>query len=354
MSTLYNLHRIIFIYLLLLLYFNNAYADCGLKIFVETQTDVNKYFCVDEKDSSFSIQEAIDYVYQKGGGTVFFDSKIYTLRNPVYLKAKVSLLGKQSLTKIKVEAPYAFTQKNEDIVEDITIKYFEFIKGQRDVNAVFNFTGGMRYCVFENLKFKGFEKSTIFLINPDFNGRPARNFVFNKFNDIMVDECNKCIVYSGNEYSPISNNIWHDIVLRKVYGKAIEAIKWADSEKWYNLYAQAWAEDVILIDLNVSDKKWEQIDRFHFYSPTLVYSPSLKTTTDNKKRTPVAIRFGKDTLKHFFFGVITDKKWDKFILDDGSRSYYILLDSVEEGMILKNPWMQKIQKGIKEKDLRVE
>ncbi len=282
-------------------------------------------YCVNRKSASVGIQAALNDVSKRGGGTVYLDAKHYVLDNPLYLREGVSIQGKSFGTEIEIDATYGFTQDASSILTDIGVTDLTLVNMQNKdkTTSVFYLQGHQR-SRFERLSFFGFEKQTLFYIAPNYKGTPARNAIFNRYRDFYADACGKCVVYSGEQYSVISNNVWENIIFRKVFEKAIEAIKWADSEKWYNLYAQAWSDKVILIDLNVSEKEWLQIDRFHFYSPTLVYSPNLKTS-------PVAIRFGKDTMKHFFWGVISDKRWGKFIADDNARSYYIIKDSSGKG-----------------------
>jgi hypothetical protein len=101
---------------------------------------------------------------------------------------------------------------------------------------------------------------------------------------------------------------------------------------------------VILID--IYSKSLEPAHGFHFYSPTLVYAWNL--IKENQK--PTAIRLGKNTIRNIFIGVATDKKWDKFIVDDGAKSYYILMDSVKD-RTKYNPsssYIKVLKKGIEE------
>lgn len=97
--------------------------------------------------------------------------------------------------------------------------------------------------------------------------------------------------------------------------------------------------DVVLIDINALNS--EHAHGFHFYSPTLVYS--LKLLKNTKK--PVAIRFGKDTIRNIFLNVATDKVWDNFVTNDRATSYYILIDRGIEPTKDKKK-IRVLQKGI--------
>jgi len=238
--------------------------------------------------------------------------------------------GTPAQTELIVSATVALTQRTDELLDGIVISGLRFTKNKgfkKPVSVLSLF--GHQNTTFENLSFYGFNKDRIITISPRVERKPPMNAVFNTYRKWYVDACQDCIWYEGHKGSVISNNAWYDITLRRVYRKGIAAVQWADSERWYNLYAQAWDPDAILIDLNVSSEKWNQIDRFHFYSPVLVYAPKLQG--DDKRGSPVAIRFGKGTLKHFFFGLISDKLWKNFIKDDGARSYYILKGTAGEG-----------------------
>ena len=324
----------------------DVFAECN-EVNVETFHKGIKIYCIDTEKASEGIQDAIDYAANAGGGIVYLDNGIYKLEKPIYLKSSVSLLGKPNLSKIIVESEIAITQKNEDIIDSIVIKDLIFINGNKDkTKSVFYISGGLQNSRFESLRFLGFDDQTIFYIAPDFKGKPPRNVIFNKFKDIIVDACGKCIVYSAKPYSVVSENTWENVILKKVNQKAIEAVNWVDTEKWYNLYARAMRSNVILIDINAYNL--EHAHGFHFYSPTLVYDRSLK----NSPKKPSAIRVGKGTIRNVFIGVATDKKWDSFLIDDSADSYYILMDTVEDKSVAremgKKSLIKIIKKGVSE------
>lgn len=60
-----------------------------------------------------TIQKAIDFVSSRGGGTVEIDAGTYTLRNALFLKSNVSLVGVPDLTILKKDASIA-----KDVVID--------------------------------------------------------------------------------------------------------------------------------------------------------------------------------------------------------------------------------------------
>lgn len=324
----------------------DVFTECN-EVKVETFHRDIKIYCIDTEKASKGIQEAIDYAANTGGGIVYLDKGIYKLEKPIYLRPFVSLLGKHNLSKIIVEGEIAITQKNEDIIDSIVIRDLIFINGNKDkIKSVFYISGGLQNSRFESLRFMGFDDQTIFFIAPDFKGKPPRNVIFNKFKDIIVDACGKCIIYSAKPYSVVSENTWENVILKKVNQKAIEAINWVDTEKWYNLYARAMRSNVILIDINAYNL--EHAHGFHFHSPTLVYDWSLKNSIEK----PSAIRLGKGTIRNVFIGVATDKKWDRFLIDDGAESYYILMDTLEDKSIArkmgKKSLIKIIKKGVSE------
>jgi hypothetical protein len=282
------------------------------------------------KDFATELQHVINTVSTDGGGIIYLGAGDYILNTTVYLKNGVSIKGIDSATTIRVKSKTAISQQDADFVEGISISGITFKNADKAIagDAVFHLKSHA-YSRFSNLKFFGFEDRTIFHIAPNYNKKPAKNAVFNSYSDMFILSCKKGVVYEGQSYSVISNNVWRNITMRKVYAKAIEGIRWVDSERWYSLYAQAWDSNVILIDLNVSKTTWDQVDRIHFYSPTLVYSPKLTSS-------PVAIRFGMGTFKHFFYGVISDKLWTNFIVDEGAKSYYIMKGS-SAGGFKENP-----------------
>lgn len=314
----------------------NIMADC-IPITAVAQSVMPIVYCTDEQDGSEVLQKAIDNVHSSGGGYVEFGIGPYNIKKSIRLRDGVSIIGAVGKTHIILhEQAIAFTQDENESLNGITVANLYLISTSKSVVKAFSLKGHEN-SNFENLSFSGFENATIFDIRPASKKKPAQNAVFNHYSNIYSDGCNVCVVYHGQKYSVISNNVWRNIVFRKVYKSAIEAQQWVDSEKWYNLYAQAFDDDVILINLNTSNDEWEQVDRFHFYSPTLVYSPTIHKTNSIH-----AIRFGKGTFKHFMFGVISDKTWEKFVVDDGARSFYILKGS--SGMGFKeNPGI--ISKG---------
>lgn len=333
----------IFLVLSLLLYkIDNLSAECK-KIRIETRDKGDKVVCVEIEDSSKNIQEGINYAKEGGGGIIYLDAGSYRLKKPIFIKSGVSLLGKPNLTNIIVESEIAITQKNEDIVDSIFIKDLIFMNGKKDENKyVFYIVGALQNSRFENLRFFGFDNQTLFYIAPNYKAKPARNVVFNKFKDIFADSCGKCIIYSGNPYSIVSENTWENIMLKQVNQKAIEAVNWVDTEKWYNLYAMAMNSNVILIDINANNL--EHAHGFHFYSPSLVYSWHIAKSPQK----PIAIRLGKGTIRNIFIGVATDKRWDKFFIDDNAESYFILMDTVEDRNKIKpnKNFIKIIKKGI--------
>ncbi|MCM8819932.1 MAG: hypothetical protein NC925_03960 [Candidatus Omnitrophica bacterium] len=336
--------QLILILFFLFFFYESGFTSCNEAI-IETQFKETKKLCILTGED---IQNAINYAADAGGGIVYLPAGTYKVENPIYLKPSVSLIGKLNLTKIILQGNFAFTQKQEDIISGIYIKDLIFINGNdRKTKAVFYIVGGLQYSVFENLQFYNFENQTIFYIAPDFKGKPPRNVIFNTFRNIIVDTCNKCIVYSANPYSIVTENTWEKVILRNVNSKAIEAINWVDTEKWYNLYAKATNSSVILIDINSNNL--EHAHGFHFYSPTLVYDLKLKDSSQK----PIAIRLGKGTIRNIFIGVATDKNWDRFLIDDGADSYYILMDSIEDRSIArkegKKSFIKIIQKGVIEK-----
>lgn len=329
-----------FIILFILIYLNSIaiiYA-CPLKITVENISGV-KEFCPQKEDSSIYLQEAIDYAASKEGGIIYLSHGFYQLDHPVYLKSNISILGKPNLTVIYINGVFGFTQKNEDIINKIHIKDIIFKNKSSKTKSVFYITGGLQYSIFENLTFYGFSNQTLINLSPDFNGKPPRNVIFNHFRNIYADECGKCIIYNGSTFSRITCNVWDNIVFRKIFNKGIEAVNWVDTEKWFNLYMMAESNNVILIDINAFNR--EHAHGFHFYSPILVYSPKLKK--ESKK--PVAIRIGRGTIRNIFLSVATDKVWDKFLLDDGATSYYIIMDRGIEPTSVKKK-IRILQKGV--------
>jgi hypothetical protein len=340
-----KIFAIIFILLIILFSLGNAFGNDNLIVRLKTSSKNETYFIEKDKDSSLKIQELINIAEREGGGIIHFSSGIFTIKKPLYLAKGVSLVGEYGLTKFIVDSEYAITQNNQDIIEGILIKDITFVRGHYpNIKAVFYISGGFQKSKVENIRFLGFKDSTIFYIAPNYKGFPPRNVIFNIFENIYVDACNVCIVYSGQPYSVISENTWKNIIFEQVFQKAIEAVNWVDTEKWYNIYAMAMKSSVILIDIN--SKNLEHAHGFHFYSPTLVYAWNL--IKENQK--PTAIRLGKNTIRDIFIGVATDKKWDKFIVDDGAKSYYILMDSVEYRTRYNPPssYIKILKKGIKE------
>ena len=300
--------------------------------------------CIDKE----KLVEMINEVQKKGGGYIKLGPGIFILKNPIILRNNVQIEGTDKFTILKFFGNIAFTQNEDEILDSIIVKNLQIEISTDKEFTVFHLHGHTN-CIFENIKITSNPKTTVFFIEPKGKAVPPRNAVFNTYRNIYVTECGKCVIYNGDGIPPkepfavISNNVWENIIFRKVYIKAIEAIKWVDSEKWYNLYAQAFDENVILIDLNLSRDTWMQVDRFHFYSPTLVYTPQLKKS----KQKPIAIRLGKGVAKVFVKGVITDKIWDNFLIDDGATSYYVEVDSSGIGNILKNLEMIIYKKNIK-------
>lgn len=336
------------ILLLLFIFSNDSFSEGTCKnMVVEGNNEYFQTFCIGKDNFSVELQKIIDLLYSNGGGVIKLKYGKFYSKSPIELKPGVSIEGTEGGTKIVVDSEYGFIQSEKTYLENISIKNIIFENSESNKAKIVFLLRGHTRCKFENLSFKGFKDQILFLLEP--KGQPAKNIVFNVYRDIYADACWKCVVYNGDgippkqPYSTITNNVWQNIIFRKVYSKAIEALQWVDSEKWYNLYAQAWDENVILIDLNVSKTEWKQVDRFHFYSPTLVYSPLLR----NASKKPIAIRLGKGTTKHYFYNIITDKIWDNFFLDEGATSYYISVDSGKDN-IIKAPQVYIYKKNVEE------
>lgn len=326
----------------LFFYFNDIKAEC-LNITV-SGLNYNKSFCISLEDASEQLQQAVDFAHKHGGGIIYFSPGSYKLKTPLNLKSNVSLYGHQGLTKILIYSKEAFIVNKEDSVSFIHIKDLIFENKNTGYSNVFLIEGGLQNSIFENLRFYGNEKQTLYYLQPNSRQKPpAGNVIFNEFKNIYADKCGRCIIYEGKPYSIISENTWFNIKLMNVYSKAVDVINWVDTEKYYNLYAMAVNSDIILIDINAYNL--EHAHGFHFYSPTLVYSWSL---SKNEKK-PIGIRLGRNSIRNIFIGVSTDKKWDRFFVDDEAFSYYILIDTIEDRSKIKPPqksFVKVISKGL--------
>jgi len=333
---------IIFILLIILFSLGNAFGNDKLIVRLKTSSKNETYFIEKDKDLSLKIQELINIAEREGGGIIHFGLGIFTIKKPLYITKGVSLVGENRLTKFIVDSEYAITQNNQDIIEGIVIQDITFVRGPyHNVKAVFYISGGFKKSKVENIRFLGFKDSTIFYIAPNYKSFPPKDVIFNIFENIYVDACNVYIVYSEQPYYLISENTWEKIIFDQVFLKAIEVVNCVDTEKWYNINEIAMKSSVILID--IYSKSLEHAHGFYFYSPTLVYAWNL--IKENQK--PTAIKLGKNTIRNIFIGVATDKKWDKFIVDDGAKSYYILIDSVKD-RIKYNPsssYIKVLKKG---------
>lgn len=326
----------------LFFYVNDIKAEC-LNIDVNV-LNYNKSFCISLEDASEQLQQAIDFAYKNGGGIIYLSPGNYKIKTPLNLKSNVSIYGHQGLTKILIYSKEAFIVNKEDSVSFIHIKDLIFEDKNTGSSYVFLIEGGLQNSIFENLRFFGSEKQTLFYLCPNSRQKPpAGNIIFNEFKNIYADNCGRCIVYEGKPYSIISENIWSNIRLMNVYNKAIDVINWVDTEKWYNLYAMAVRDNVILVDINAYNL--EHAHGFHFYSPTLVYGWNLLKS----EKKPIAIRLGRNTIRNIFIGVSTDKKWDNFLVDDNAFSYYIVMDTMEDRTKVNPPqksYVKVITKGI--------
>jgi len=286
-----------------------------------------------ENDDTAAIQHTIDCGV-KYHTPVYIPAGKYRITHPLILKTGLILYGAGRFSQLLIESPIAFTMQNNEGADFLHIHDFSLVYQHPTPSSKHTafILKSHRHSLFENLYFYNFKNQTICKLQPKYQGKPAHNITFNSYRNWYVDTCRIGVVYQGlgksgqkNPISIISNNRWYDITFRHVKESAIQAVSWADSERWYNLYAQATSLNTILVNLNTSAITWNQIDRFHFYSPVLVYAPKLK---NNPNLNVKAFRFGKGTFRHLVLGLITDKVWQNGIIeDDNARSYYILGNS---------------------------
>lgn len=227
-----------------------------------------------------------------------------------------------------------------------TIKYSSDSPAQTDCGLLLR---SINHSCIEDIIFEDFDTETstgsgtndgqiIVKLAPNYAGTPAQNCVGNVFRRLRTprDSGGARIVvwYEGLDdsstpdpdpasgsysvTSSISGNTWYDIWIRSVTGAGIYGKQWADSEKYFGGYMQANEDNVVLINLNTDDTNWWQIDRFNFYGMTLTYAPDV-----NDESTINAFRIGPGAFRIFGQGIITDKEWTNFLVDNDSISYYI-------------------------------
>ena len=285
-------------------------------------------------DVSAFIQQSIDDLEDAGGGLLYIPKGTYLINSALTLKSKVLILGDGDGTILSQVGDNAIVQTSATALEraglkDLRFSYAHAIPLQTHSALKFR---SMQYCVFEGLSFTGYNTATsgspandgqiLCEILPDSTVAGKKNFVFNDARDWSSDGCRIGVWYEGKDNSSvpdpdptvgtyavsnaISGNSWYNLSFDNVTDTGIYAKQWADSEKWYSYYCQLAEEGSKCIDLNVDTTNFWQIDRFQFFTPTLVYLDGgvADASTVN------GVRLGPGTHRHLFTGIKTDKTWN--------------------------------------------
>jgi hypothetical protein len=299
--------------------------------------------------TSAAINAAIEAAESAGGGLVQLLGGSYELSSAIVPKSSVTLQGLGAATRLVQKGSAALAQGSDTALtrfkcRDLTFVYDHATPSQDHTALDLR---SHNYCNFADLVFEDYATATagspsndgqiIAKINPDYDGSPAQNAIFNNYENWEVEECRIGVWYEGLDdnstpdpdpasgsyevTSSISGNYWRGITFRRVYLSAIHAKQWVDSEKWYGMYAQAAEDDCILINLNTDETNWWQVDRFFFSGPTVTYAPSGVTES-----TVNAFRLGPGTFRTVVNDLVTDKPWTNFLDDDSAISYYLTGD----------------------------
>lgn len=281
-------------------------------------------------DDSIAVNKAI---HKSGASKIIIPPGIFHLDGSIKLKSGVTLEGYGSSSVLKQRTNIAVTTPSTTTVISAGLNNlrFEYNPPEKsDSDTALSLDAHQR-SVFSDLEFIGYNDQTIVKLNPTVDTIENRNTTFNTYSRWYVSRVRIGVHYIGKQEAPITNNRWYDITFRQVTKNAILAESWADTERWYNLYAQAAAgvtSETILVNLN-SQAEFTQIDRFQFYGAVLV-------AVDKPTTRATAVRFGQGTRQHMFYGMVTDGTWEDvnneptLFRDKGADSYYVILDHTGE------------------------
>lgn len=132
----------------------------------------------------------------------------------------------------------------------------------------------------------------------------------------------------------ISNNAWRGVTIRYASEFGVRAHRWADTERWYDLYVMLAKENATAVALG-DPRFFSKIDRFLFISPCIVFSPGLPASVVPSVRGFV---LNPGVFRINLQDVISDKRWaggiDTFVEDRSGEagSYVITLMSTGQGV----------------------
>jgi len=311
--------------------FSKSLSCPDLSVLDRPHLDFVKDFAAENNgvsDQSDALQRAF-ICSSKLGRRLYLPAGSYRLKSTVFIEDKMHISGDGASTALLIESPIGLAIRDGDFANDVTVKNLTFRYQRRDSspNDVALKLRSHSRSIFENLRFFGFNNQIIAELAPNYQGRPAQNIAFNTYSKWYIHRCRIGVIYEGlgqqdaiGPISVVSNNTWYDITFRSVKENAILAKSWVDTEKWYNLFAQASQDNAIIINLNPAPK-WKQVDRFHFYSPVLVYASDIKRSA----KQITGIYLGKGVNRVFMWGIVSDKKWPSPIyVDKGARSYHLV------------------------------
>lgn len=143
----------------------------------------------------------------------------------------------------------------------------------------------------------------------------------------------KAFVYQKPQ-AVISNNVWRAVTIRYASEFGVRAHRWADTERWYDLYVMLAKANATAVGLG-DPRFFSKIDRFLFISPCIVFSPGLPASAIPSVRGFV---LNPGVFRINLQDVISDKRWTggigTFVEDRSGEagSYVITLMSTGQGV----------------------
>ena len=276
-----------------------------------------------------AFQEAIDAV---GRGTVYIPPGSYVLSTAVTLRPLVNVLGAGvGITTLVQKGTVCLGEDTATYLKGIevsgfTIDYQRASPAQTDKGLRIRACEG---CWFHHLRFENFDTptagspandgQTAIALEPENTTAGQTNTILNFFSDIWIDAARVGVYYSGasasGSFAPdiytstavagnvISGNVWHGITMRSITYRGIQAVQWADAEKWNGVYIRLTEDGGICINLGSGATNFTQIDRFRITNVNVESDAASKSTCS-------AIRIGPGGIKHEILGLVTDGVWD--------------------------------------------
>ena len=309
-------------------------------------------------DDQSAIQATIDAVSALGGGTVYLPPGNYVLGTVVSLKPLTNLIGagvgatrlvQKGATCVRIGTT---TYLKGVEVSGFTLDYQAAVPVQTGVGLRVRSCEG---CWFHHLRFENYDTATsgtpandgqtAISINPENTTAGEKNTIMNCFSDLWIDAARIGVYYSGLTASGafdvdiyastavagnvITGNVWYNITMRSITYRGIQAVQWADAEKWTSVYIRIMEDDAICINLGSDATNFTQIDRFRLKDVNVECDATTESTCS-------ALRIGPGGIKHEILGLVTDGVWDSgagnnFFDVSAAQSFHINSESDGQG-----------------------